>query len=902
MVAPGSFNKVRFVFEIPRALAGNTSELVVDLREDDVVIPLTDSEVKLKKPSGEPVTAEGIKLYINQVGRVREILSCPVDYIVADVTFVDELDGFGTEMVDGLKLVRDDYTGVRSEVDTTKLVTQGGLGGFTDSGKVFYELLPSTINASFVLGLDEAVKDGLTRRALVFFEIPEDGQDHQWTLQSGIFTNLNQAIPDQDYSHQELLGYHTGSDSGSEDGEFEQRLHAAITAAIREYQALMAARGKLEEQDRMDLSGIDDQEVTIAPPQTSISGVLALEKAASIDQLLTLLSQIKWLPSTDTLWQQRYAPAAVLTQMWGTEADMAGVAEEVLLRLGYNPERNMVDLTEAGLEALADMAHMPVDGSKLKHLPAIKYRENDEDRLLVFPFMADVSELAKYVSIPIRRIDLDPSSLAAEITVSFEVVAKSSGFDGQFADFASALGGAEDEEEILSHLLLQVKLPLADLSIDPIDLVYVSAGYDAGELYTAVLETTQGRFIGEDPIDTAEYDIKGATIEIAFQDYRYAYNLVLEKDQTIGEVAHTIAINSPDIPSGAAKELQQIADTLHQSTDRPDSLSVFQWYTRSIVNRFIVAQTEAERSLAEGIDLVIGRTSQPRVLVVTVENNAANNSVKTSIDLLGVANDIHSGDDQTQRAFNIAAGLMASSIEAKALGEGTGVFEIWSYLPDDATMLWIDDTNKSVALEVLEAAGFDQAVRRRIGETENKVIMIPLEQIILHGTPRTAWLEIDTNTYFTIGVLDSGEHGAMIESAVQNLLKQFTKYYVGALVGVQSMVWGVSSFALEYGDYNDILTAAVNHSLALAGQVKKALEELAKIDPRQVKSIMEKVESKSLSAINDLGQFGKDEASEYIKAKLEAIPTDKVKELLPDLSFVGGMVDGIELFATYARP
>ena len=900
MVAPGSFNKVRFVFEIPRALAENTSQLFVDLREDDVVLPLTGARVATPEPSGQPVAAEGIELYVNQIGRVKDLGSAEVNYVVADVTFVDAQDGFGTELFDGFHLIRDDYSGVSSEVDTSKLVTEGGLGDFTGSGEVLYRLMPGAADAQFVLGFDDpVVKDGLTRRVLIVFEIPADGEDHQWTLQSDIFKDLNRNIPLEDYTHPGLLGYKTEPGFTLDSADFEHNLSMAIAAAIREHQARQAARGQLETQDRMDLSGIDDQEVTIAPPMAVISGTLALEDIGSVEQLVQLLRSMKWLPSADFLWQARYAPEAVLTQMWGTEADMASLAEGVLVRLGCSPARSMVDLTDTGLIALADRAQVPAESLEVRHLPAVTYSYNGAERLLVLPFATDASEIPEYVSTPVKLVDTDPFPLKAGIFVSFDVVAKSAGFGGQFGDFAAVLAGDEDGEETLRHPLIEVELPLTDLSMDALDLVYVSGG---GDLYTAVLETPRGRYIGEDALDTAEYEIKGATIEIAIGDDRYAHTLVLEPDQSITEVAHTIAINSPDLPSEAAKQLQQIADTLHQSTDRPDSLSVLKWYTRNIINRFVVAHTETEHDLARAMGLAIGRTRQPRVIVVTVEGDAPNKSIHSSIDLLSAANDIHNGDPLTQRAFNIGAGLIASNVEAKALGDGLGVFEIWAYLPPDATMLWIDEYNRDTALEILEVAGFKRSVRQRIWEAEDKVIVIPLEQVILDGTLRTAWLEVDPETYFAIGVIDSGEHGAMLESAVQNLLKQFTKYSVGAIVGVHSMVWGVSGFALEYAEYEEILAAAVNHSIAMANQVKKALEELAKIDPRQVKSIMEKVEKKSLSAINDPGQFVKDEFKANIRARAEKIPKDKIDELLPKLSFVDGMMDGIELFATYARP
>ena len=47
MVAPGSFNKMRFVFEIPREFAVNPCELFVDLRQDDLLLPLIEGEIAL---------------------------------------------------------------------------------------------------------------------------------------------------------------------------------------------------------------------------------------------------------------------------------------------------------------------------------------------------------------------------------------------------------------------------------------------------------------------------------------------------------------------------------------------------------------------------------------------------------------------------------------------------------------------------------------------------------------------------------------------------------------------------------------------------------------------------------------------------------------------------------------
>jgi hypothetical protein len=397
-----------------------------------------------------------------------------------------------------------------------------------------------------------------------------------------------------------------------------------------------------------------------------------------------------------------------------------------------------------------------------------------------------------------------------------------------------------------------------------------------GELFTAIMETPTGRVVGHETVDTGEYEIKGATIEVVIDDAVYVHEFILQKDQRIDQVAHTVAINAPDLPPESAEALQAMADTLHGSTDNPDSLSVLQWYTRSIINQFIAAQTENETDLAEQMDLVVGRTTIPRIIAVTVKRSPKGDGLHTSIDLVNASNQVHGGDPELQNSFYIASGIMASTLESQVLGQGTGVFELWSQLPEDAGMLWINEETLDDALEILEEAGFDEAVRRRIGNRErirDKVLMMPLERVMLDGVPRTAWLEIDEETFFTIGVLDTGEHGAMIEKAIMELYKSLGKYSVGALVGVESMLWGVSSYALVYDEYEDVLNAAAAQSYALAEQIKKGLELHAKLSPDYFKSLTP-----------------------------QAMAKGKLKKLfLPDISFTSGMAAGIEYYLHVAR-
>ncbi|NLL88197.1 MAG: hypothetical protein GX228_04575, partial [Firmicutes bacterium] len=903
MVAPGSFNKMRFVFEIPREFAENPCELFVDLRQDDLLLPLIEGEIALDLHA-EPVSAEGIDLYLNQVGYVSHLGSLESDLVVADVTFVDHPDDFGTVLEGCFKLVRDDFTGAESEFDIGKLVASQGLGSFgdPDDGEVFYVLAPSSITDELVLGFgDPVVKDGMARRAVVVFAIPSDGQDHAWSLQSDLFPGLHVPVPETGYTETALLGSKTQTKAEFGIMDFAQKLDAAINAKVRAYQERQAAKGQLARYDQFDLEGEVEQEESIAPPRVNLAGALEFEEISSVDGLMALLRELRWVPSKDKLetWQPRYAPEAVLTQRWGTEADLANLAILVLDRLGYQPERTIVDLLADGREALARLAGVSVDSIQLEHLPAVKYQAEGEDKLLVVPFTADVAELEDYVAIPIRYVQFQDYPIAAQIEVVLSVMPKGSGFSDQFSDFATILAGGDEEVLTESYRLLTTSMPLTDLSLDAVDLVYAPAGYDGGELYTVILESASGKVIG-DTINTADYDIKAVEIRISTGYEVYRHKTVLQENQALDQVAHTIAINAPDLPPAAAEQLQTVAEALHGSAANPDSLSVFKWYTRSIINRLVAEQTLIEQDLAEKLDLVIGRTYQPRVIIVTVAQDPANQSLKTSINLAGAANDVHSGDPQAISAFNVGTGLAASMLEAKVIG-GIGVFELWQGLPDDVPVIWISGDNKYTALEVLQELGYSKSIQQYVEEINNKVLVFPLAKLMVDGSPEIAWLEIDRDTYFTIGVLASGEHGAMLESAVQNYLKSFTKYAVGAVMGMHSMVWGVATFSLECDDYGVVLEAAAAQAIDIAYDIKNAIEELAKWDPRQVAGIMEKVESKALGLINDLGSAAMDEAVERIKAHWEGIVDEQKKELLPDISFVGGMLDAIEVYVILAQ-
>ena len=92
---------------------------------------------------------------------------------------------------------------------------------------------------------------------------------------------------------------------------------------------------------------------------------------------------------------------------------------------------------------------------------------------------------------------------------------------------------------------------------------------------------------------------------------------------------------------------------------------------------------------------------------------------------------------------------------------------------------------------------------------------------------------------------------------------------------------------------------------AIAEAVKRP-EDVAKWNPSKAKAIMEKVESKAVAyAGASLGEIAEAEAKEWITAQVKGWFDEKKNglkdELLPDISFVGGMLDAIALYVELAQ-
>jgi len=139
-------------------------------------------------------------------------------------------------------------------------------------------------------------------------------------------------------------------------------------------------------------------------------------------------------------------------------------------------------------------------------------------------------------------------------------------------------------------------------------------------------------------------------------------------------------------------------------------------------------------------------------------------------------------------------------------------------------------------VKYMEENGFPNAIIER-AKASSAAMLIPNRPSSINGESRWAWLEIDPDTYETISVTDTGEHGGFAEylmsmERVSPTGEDYQVFMTGAFLGVTTSVWSVSSFALMLDDYEQILNAAKAYTYGLGEVLSGMLDmkDLAKLE------------------------------------------------------------------------
>ena len=648
MMAPGSSNKVRLAFQIPRALTGHPSELYADLHGGGMTLAVDSkaAAATVAQPGAETGSAalhqgDGVALQVNALARTKLSGRGSTDYVVADITLIDQADGYGT-------------SGFRH----TFTMTAGGSGPAQQGQQQEQEPIvkPDAQSDALLLGIDAnwAVFDGQSRRGLLVFAIPSSYKDESWVLRSSLFDTLNQPIAQEPYSEPELL---IKLENPPLDEKFNTQLALALSSIISKYQAAQPRHA-------VNLDNVEAS--SVQAPLPTVYGLQKLDAVRTWEQFQTLMGTLQWLPSSDRDWHMyRYSPEAVLSQGWGTEADLAKLSGSLLAKLGYKPSLRKVTVTNKGREALQTLG--AVDEAATTALPAWSYRDQDgKNKLLVIPFMKDLSELGGLVFLPGGQDIRTLTSEQAGITVYYKVEPRESkGLNSITGAITDALGGGGGSSKpvVQEVRVLQTELPLEQLSNEPLDL---RVGSQNG-LYTAILENQTIQVIGNRAIDPGQDKVVGVRIEVQLRSGTQVHETVFREGDEIFGVFHTLAINLPDMAPEAVQTLQKTADQSYNAVAKPDDQSALVWYTRSILYRFVANQTAYEKQLEDELQVTAGRTGKERVLIVTVRRQDANPALHTSINLMQSANELHRSTEESARAFQIMSGLYASRLEGEVL-------------------------------------------------------------------------------------------------------------------------------------------------------------------------------------------------------------------------------------------
>jgi hypothetical protein len=197
------------------------------------------------------------------------------------------------------------------------------------------------------------------------------------------------------------------------------------------------------------------------------------------------------------------------------------------------------------------------------------------------------------------------------------------------------------------------------------------------------------------------------------------------------------------------------------------------------------------------------------------------------------ANDLHSGEPDARHAFNLMSGLFASGLEGAALPlNGADFAEVWQRSPDTTGLLLSFGDSRKEDLAYMQVHGMPATLIARAKDSD-KVLLVPNKPTRIYGEDRWAWLEIDPDTYETIAMTDTGEHGSFADyvMALEPIAPNngdYLQFMIGGFVGVDTAVWSVSSFSLESSDYTQVLAAAQAYTAQIGKVISgvKALKDI----------------------------------------------------------------------------
>jgi hypothetical protein len=826
MMAPGSQNIIRLAFRMPKELADQKEKgyLFVDVYGGGVRLDLADGSTAGEDLKTPDASGEGIEIFVNASGAVKgQVAHLSGNLVVVDITFHDLPDRSHTrlgplvvlkkkgESVANEKEYRQQHKAEFFKEATKRHRGMGDFGqtgvGKTELTKVTGACRASYIEDKLIFGLDEKslIFDGQTCRGMMLFKLPKDEKIENWEIGSLILEDM--ALPLNNTPYKDKTA-------------FARRLNIKDTAGNHFWNKLEVEVKKLQAQRKatgyerpgnvsvkeVDLDTADLGKQPVNVPGICSPGAEQLKALSKNKDVWKIVSGLDWVPESENAWGQRYSPEAVLTQGWGGPSDLAVLAERLLILQGNVTARAEVKPTKQGKDTLAKMEDM--DKLKINSLPAIRYTDTKgKERFVVLPWCKDLSDIEDLVIWDGSKNDPYDRRQKSRIRIELEMTPISSKSTGATRDAATALAGGGGNK-IKKIVVLDKSYMLDALSLDALDIGYTEVREDGHPTLKCLMDGPEGRVVSKEGVKLDEWTVINEIIHVEMDRKKHVVQQPVNPENPITGRFHILSLNAPDMYKASASKLEKKRLKKHKKASDPDGLSALRWYGRSVIDRFIAAQTLFEAQLADQLKLSIGRTHHGRCILVTVSRSDNESDPSTRMDLLWTNNDIH-GNQATDsqkaiHAFNILSGVAAAHFEAAAIpGNGIGLFELWKNCPKDTQLVFIDGRNKSAFISILKEKDYPESLIQHINRCRDAVLF-PTNPAIINDTARWGWLEIDPKTYRIVSRLDNGAAGAMVENIIGNLYQQASSYLVGALVGIDVSLWSVSAYSLQLEDYDEI--------------------------------------------------------------------------------------------------
>lgn len=793
-LTPGANNKFRLAFYVPKGMDTLSRSLMVELKGEDIVLPIKKGENSLQSDVLAKGTVDGTDIEVNGVYTYK-------DKLLVDATFIDKKDGYSTRLHDAFylnskpEMPNTSSRSMARSLTSDDIKQSSGLGSFThNTYKSMYSWYPLVKSNDKILGYKnkDVVLDGTKKRALLWFDNQfSEKYKKPWYLVSPIFKDLKFKIEYEPKPLPKSLSYVLAKNYPY--AKKIDSIEKKVLAKVEAFKKQKAKEEKVEHKKQRLIAKLESKEskpkskfITIPPFSADSYGEEKVEKFKTVDELVQGLKTLQWIPSAYDVTEAIYSTSSIFTQGWGSENEMfKAVYDKVKDK---DVKFGSYTLSDAGTLKLLKLAKaIPVQ----KKVPFVEWEEDGVKHSLVFPFLQPSKAVQQYLGDKTYLSKVVQKQARIKMTLTY--MPKNDGTTTKsFGMFGGALSGATTSEK--KDVILDKSWNIDEISGTPVDIYFPKTT----AFYTDANGTHQDTVHA---LDDKKVEPKVLTVEITMPDGKLdTYEHHFQKKQGLKDVFFTFALGLPDIPRDILEKMEEkrvgmfkdIKDT------KINPFSRLQWANRSTIYKFIALQTKDEKYLAKSLKLQVKHNKTLRTIMTVIEHIPEKKLIR-HLDLRNVFADAY-GRAKHVKSYNIMSGIFNAKAEASAIG-GKGIFEIWDSNKEKNLAL-IDPSNKNEIIHMMQKRKINPRIVAHLKKSDK------LWLYSMGIKKHIGWLEIDPKNYRIVSVHENGMYAAMAEKSEMDMaLDSVSNYFIGLLAGVGTSEW-IVVMHMHIENYCDLLKAS----------------------------------------------------------------------------------------------